>query len=94
MGLLVEGGPGLHVVRDIRNMDTKLPGAAGGPAEGEGVVEVARGGGVDGDDRVSAAIGAIDDFPLLNGGSEAFCLKEDLARKDLTEGGSRLWTGC
>ncbi len=75
-------------------MDAKLPGAPAGPAEGEGVVEVARGGGIDGDDRVSAAIGAICDFPGLNGGSAAFCLKEDLARKNLTEGGSRLWTGC
>ena len=74
-------------------MDAQFLGAPAGPAQREGVVEVAGRGGVDGDDRVLAAIGAIGDFPGLNGSSEAFCFEEDLPRKDLTEGGSRLWTG-
>jgi hypothetical protein len=55
-GLVIQFGSGFDVVRDVGDVDTDLHVAVGKFAEGYGVVEIAGGIGVDGDDEVAAEI--------------------------------------
>jgi hypothetical protein len=55
-GLVIQFGSGFDVVGDIGDVDTDLHVAIGKFAEGDGIVEIAGGVGVDGDDEVAAEI--------------------------------------
>ena len=55
-GLVIQFGSGFDVVGHVGDVDTDLHVAVGKFAEGDGVVEIAGGVGVDGDDEVAAEI--------------------------------------
>ena len=55
-GFLIQGGAGADVVGDIGDMDADLGVAPGELAQGNGVVEIAGGIGIDGDDEVAAQV--------------------------------------
>jgi len=80
-GLVIQFGSGFDVVRNVGDVDADLHMAVGEFAEGDGVVEIAGGVGVDGDDEVAAeifpsgrAIGKFD-------GGKGFGLGEGLGRE-------------
>ena len=59
-GFLIEGGAGEDVVGNIGDMNTELDVTSGKFAKGDGVVEIAGGIGIDGDDKFGAEIFAAD----------------------------------
>lgn len=61
-GFFVELAAGADVVGDVGDVDPEFPMAVGGGLDTDGVVEVFGVIGVDGDDVVGAAVGAIDEF--------------------------------
>ena len=80
-GLAVDGRAGAHVVADVGDVDLERVVAVGEPVHPDGVVEVARGFAVDGDDVERAEVGAGGDFAGGDGGVEARGLLDHLGRE-------------
>ena len=71
VGLAVERAPLLHVMRDVGNVHAEPVVAVRQPADGDGIVEVARVLAVDGHGGQIAKVGAAADIPLRDRAAEA-----------------------
>ena len=80
-GLVIQFGSGFDVVRDVGDVDTDLHVAVGKFAEGDGVVEIAGGVGVDGDDEVATKIFPSDRAIGKFDGGKGFGLGEGFGRE-------------
>lgn len=80
-GFVIQLGSGFDVVRDVGDVDTDLHVTVGKFAEGDGVVEIAGGIGVDGDDEFAAEIFPSDRAIGEFDGGEGFGLGEGFGRE-------------
>jgi hypothetical protein len=80
-GLVIQFGSGFDVVGDVGDVDTDLHVAIGKFAEGDGVVEIAGGVGVDGDDEVATKIFPSDRAIGKFDGGKGIGLGEGLGRE-------------
>ena len=83
---LVEGGAGQDVVGNIGDMNSEFDVTSGKFAEGNGVVEIAGGIGVDGDDQFGAEVFAADGVAGEFDGGEGGGFREGVGR----EGGGEI----
>jgi len=84
-GLVIQFGSGFDVVGDVGDVDANLHVAVGKFAEGDGVVEIAGGVGVDGDDEVAAEIFPADRAVGEFDGGKGFGLGEGFGRESCGE---------
>ena len=80
-GLVIQFGSGFDVVGDVGDVDANLHVAVGKFAEGDGVVEIAGGVGVDGDDEVATKIFPSDRAIGKFDGGKGFGLGESFGRE-------------
>ncbi len=78
---MIQFGSGFDVVGDVGDVDTDLHVAVGKFAEGDGVVEIAGGVGVDGDDEVATKIFPADRAVGEFDGGKGFGLGEGFGRE-------------
>jgi hypothetical protein len=80
-GFVIQFGSGFDVVGDVGDVDADLHVAIGKFAEGDGVVEIAGGIGIDGDNEVAAEIFAADRAIGKFDGGKGFGLGESFGRE-------------